>query len=224
MNNELDVLRCRMIRSAEIAGHAHLPSAFSILELVYHLHRSILKPEDRFILSKGHGVLALYAVLGMLDRYSAGILAGHPERSKEITATTGSLGHGLAIGAGIALAKQRRGEPGRVYVLLGDQEVREGSVYEAQEIIAEYNLEVTALIDCNSYFPPAWPYWRELYVDGHSNTWLFYPELSSYPLVIKAKTVKGCGIREMETDPGAWHHRAPNAEEAQRFIDEINAN
>ncbi len=156
----------------------HVGSAFSILEIVRVLYDDVLKydprrpdwPErDRFILSKGHGCLALYLSLarkGFLPKEElarfckfGGMLGGHPEYGKNpgVEASTGALGHGLSIGVGMALAARIDRAPWRVFVLLGDGECDEGSVWEAAMSAGKHRLEnLVVLVDYNkmqSYGP-----------------------------------------------------------------------
>lgn len=165
-------LRKLILSGLEGTKKGHVGSALSLVEIVRVLYDDFLSvrpaeplwpDRDRFILSKGHGCLGLYAVLA--DKGFIGIdeiknytlpgsrLGGCSESTVPgIEATTGALGHGLSIGVGMALAARIQKRPSRVYVLLGDGELDEGSVWEAALCAAKYKLShLTALIDCNKY-------------------------------------------------------------------------
>ena len=149
----------------------HIASAFSIVELLVILYDHILRVDsenpnwserDKFILSKGHGCLALYAILGDKGFFPQedwkgfckfdGILGGHPTQEKipGVEASTGALGHGFAVGVGLALAGKMDGKGYRIFVLLGDGECNEGSVWEAAMGASKHNLEnLVVLVDYN---------------------------------------------------------------------------
>jgi len=171
-------LRTLIVRALEGGGRGHLGSSMSLVEILRVLFDSYLqyKPtdpgwneRDRLILSKGHGCLALYALLadkGFIDEdelttfcKSDSRLGGHPERNKVpgVEASTGALGHGLSMGVGIALACKIRKENYRVTVITGDGEINEGSVWEAAMSAAKHQLSnLTVMIDYNkiqSYGP-----------------------------------------------------------------------
>ncbi len=164
-------LRKLVVKALEGGERGHVGSSMSLIEIIRVLYDDVLsyraeEPEwpdrDRFILSKGHGCLALYAVLAdkgffpedELTRFcrKESFLGGHPERGKipGVEASTGALGHGLSIGIGLALAGRLRGRDGRVVVLMGDGEINEGAVWEAAMSAAKHRLGMlTALIDYN---------------------------------------------------------------------------
>lgn len=129
----------------------HYGSALSCVDAIKYLYDEVLKEEDRFILSKGHGSMALYVVLESKGKNPIWRL--HPELDEKngIYATSGSLGHGLAIAAGRAFAKKITGNSGRIYVLTGDGEMQEGSNWEALMLADSLNLNLTLMVDCNKY-------------------------------------------------------------------------
>ena len=150
-----------IVRALAAGKRGHVGAAFSVIEILRVLYDDVLRfdaknprwpDRDRFILSKGHGCLALYAMLAdkgffpeaELDKFclSDGILGGHPEYGKVpgVEASTGSLGHGLSIGVGFALAAKLDGHKHRVFVVLGDGECNEGSVWEAALCAAQHKL------------------------------------------------------------------------------------
>ena len=164
-------LRRLIVRALEGAGRGHVGSSLSLVEIIRVLYDDILRfrpgnpkwPErDRMILSKGHGCLALYVVLAdkgffqtnILDTFCKrdSILGGHPESSKVpgIEASTGSLGHGLSYGIGMALAARMQNRDSRIFVVMGDGEINEGSVWEAAMCAGKHRLaNLTAIIDYN---------------------------------------------------------------------------
>ena len=164
-------LRRLIVRALEGAGRGHVGSSMSLVEIIRVLYDDILRfragdpkwPErDRMILSKGHGCLALYVVLAdkgffptkILDTFCKrdSILGGHPEASKVpgIEASTGSLGHGLSYGIGMALAARMQNRDSRIFVVMGDGEINEGSVWEAAMCAGKHRLaNLTAIIDYN---------------------------------------------------------------------------
>ena len=164
-------LRCQIIRMLEKGGRGHVGSAFSLVEILRVLYDDVLKYDaknprsparDRFILSKGHGCLALYVLLAEkgffpeaeLWRFckSDGILGGHPEYGKVpgVEASTGSLGHGLPIGVGFALNARHEKAGYRVFVVASDGESNEGSLWEAALCASKHQLSnLTVLVDYN---------------------------------------------------------------------------
>ncbi|MGD1083264.1 MAG: transketolase [Verrucomicrobiota bacterium] len=164
-------LRQTIARTLAAAGRGHVGAAFSIVEILRVLYDDVLKCDpknprwpgrDRFILSKGHGCLALYAVLADKGFFpeaelwkfcaSDGILGGHPEYGKVpgVEASTGSLGHGFSMGVGFALAAKLDARPHRVFVLLGDGECGEGAIWEAALCASQHKLDhLTILVDYN---------------------------------------------------------------------------
>jgi len=249
----LNHLRRRIVEVAANAGEGHIPSALSILDIVHVLHwkamafneRGDERPlGDHFILSKGHGSLALYAVLEELsvlnldDYCQPGGLLGHPERNVAagIEATTGSLGHGFPMAVGLAYGLRLQKSDARVFCLVGDQELNEGSCWEAIMLAARFALSnLVLIVDDNGSATRSTPMidltnkfaafdWAVFRCDGHDHRAIAQaldpvPYLS--PLVVVAKTVKGKGIARMEQDPNAWHHRTPNPVELQNILEEL---
>lgn len=247
-----------------MAGHsAHVGVALSCVDIIAVLYERILNctPDtvtdphrDRFILSKGHGCMALYAVLaqqGYIDRsllstYSrnGSPLAEHPLAGKVpgIECATGSLGHGLAIGAGMAGGLKLQGSRAKVYVLLGDGECGEGSVWEGAALASAARLDnLTVLIDennlqacapCNTISPQVdlsrcWSGfgWHVSGVDGHSYEDMARefaaPGPAGVPRVILCRTVKGRGIDFMENDL-EWHYRPVCGTEYDKALQRLN--
>jgi transketolase len=241
-------LRCRILEMG-IASGGHIASAFSCVEILVALyHGGIIRidskrpthPErDRFIMSKGHGETGLYAVLadmGFFSRkwldtcYRKGNcrLGGHPDHKiPGVEISSGSLGHGLGIGAGLALAARMDGLSRKHIVLLGDAECTEGSVWEAAMFAAKQGLyNLVAVVDRNHIgsldytvnytglepFDAKWRAfgWETHICDGHSIEKLLegFGIADSFdrtrPFVLIAETVKGKGVSFMENDP-IWH-------------------
>jgi transketolase len=242
-------LRRTIVRMMTSAGRGHLASALSLVEILRVLYDSVLHydarrpdwPErDRFILSKGHGCLALYAVLvdkgffppEELDRFCHfdGMLGGHPEpKVPGVEVSTGSLGHGLPIGVGMAIHAKRNALPHRVVVVVGDGECNEGTVWEAAMAAAKHKLDnLTVLVDYNkqqSYgstyevldLEPFADKWRSfgfevVEADGHDVTALEralarLPACAGKPTAVICHTVKGRGIEFAENNL-KWHHKS----------------
>ena len=247
-------LRRLIVRMLDGGRRGHIGPAGSLVELLRVLFDSWLKfrpsdpkwlDRDRFILSKGHGCLALYAILAdkgffptqELDTFclSESRLGGHPEtKVPGIEASTGSLGHGLSIGVGLALAGKIRGLKYRVAVVVGDGEINEGSVWEAAMSAAKHQLSnLTVFIDYNkmqSYGPlsdvidlaPLAQKWRSFgfdtrEVDGHDVVALeelvhSVPREPLKPSAVICHTVKGKGFPIAEGKAG-WHHKSGLSDE-----------
>ena len=234
---------------ASSSRRGHIASAFSVVEILRVLYDEVLRYDaanpkwpgrDRFILSKGHGCLALYVLLaekGFFPRSelqlfckSEGILGGHPEHGKVpgVEFSTGSLGHGLPVGVGMAVAAKRDGNSHRVFAVLGDGESNEGSVWEAALSAAKHKLDnLTVMVDYNkqqSYgttsevleLEPFGDKWRAFgfavkEVDGHDINQLRgllgkLPLAAGKPSSIICHTVKGRGVSFVEKN-FSWHHK-----------------
>lgn len=240
-------------------GASHIGACFSIVDILWVLYFKCLRvnPEnplcnerDIFLLSKAHASAALYAVLAYKGFFSLerlqqyyidnGFLPGHLDKSiPGVEASLGSLGHGLAIGVGMALARYQENKGAQVFVLIGDGECNEGSIWEAAMIAGHLELpNLTVIIDFNkiqslghmkevidqSNLAERWRSfgWNALEVDGHDVLAL---ELalkweSKKPKAIIAHTIKGKGVSFMEHQL-AWHYKSPNPEEYAQAIQEI---
>ncbi|WP_288391931.1 transketolase [uncultured Herbaspirillum sp.] len=257
-------LRGRIIDNAHRTQTPHLGSCLSCVDILTAAYFSTLRIDptqpadplrDRFILSKGHGAAALFQVLALrgfypqslLDDYGkdGGIFAEHPptpDHLPGIEAATGSLGHGLPIGLGMALAgriQQRRYD---VTVLLGDGECNEGSVWEAAMMAAAQRVgNLMVLVDFNKWqatgrseevlaLNPLVDKWRAFgwdatEIDGHDMRTLVElmgrPRTAeSKPIAVVAHTIKGKGVSFMEDDNN-WHYRIPNADEVAAAYQEL---
>lgn len=243
-------LRELVLRALEGGDRGHIGSSLSPLEVLRVLYDRILRhdpvrpdwPErDRCVLSKGHGCLALYALLAdhgyfpmaELDTFClpGSRLGGHPERGKVpgVEASTGALGHGLSIGVGLALAARMQRRDSRVFVIMGDGEINEGSVWEAAMSASKHRLgHLVAIVDYNKIqsagatrdivdLEPLADKWCAFgfaveEVNGHDVEALeaLFGRIDpsgERPTAVIAHTIKGKGIAFAENDPN-WHHKA----------------
>ena len=259
---------CRTIRRDVLemihaAGSGHPGGSLSAVELLATLYFDVLsvdpaRPDDpdrdRFLLSKGHAAPVLYSVLarrGFFDpallptlRQLGSPLQGHPhmERLPGLDCSSGSLGQGLSIANGLAMAARRTGRSYRTYCLMGDGEIQEGQVWEAAMTAAHFRLDdVCAIVDDNGVqldgltrdIMQVEPIgdkfrafgWHVIEVDGHDLAALraAFDDAAATkgrPTVLVAKTVKGKGVSFMEGQP-AWHGKAPNDEELAAALAEL---
>ena len=252
----LEIIRC--------ANAGHIGGCLSCVDILNVLYnhmmeispRSFANPaHDRYVHSKGHSVQALYAVLAdkgffpyesllVKDRFGTHFI-GHPTRDVPgIEVNTGALGHGLSVAAGMALSAKRDGLPTRVFTILGDGELAEGSIWEASIFISHSQLDnLTVIIDRNRLqitgpteevmkLEPL----REKFtdfgfavrtVDGNHIPSLVevfsrLPFEKGKASLVLAETVKGKGISFMENQP-PWHHRVPTAQEYEAALAELDA-
>lgn len=266
LENKARWVRRQALEMIASAGKGHIGGAFSCTELLVALYYAgilCFKPSrpkwqrrDRFILSKGHSVAALYAILADLGYFPLSelnnyqregcILTGHPhKRIPGIEADTGSLGHGLGIGAGLALSAKIDKKDFMTVVLLGDGECCEGSVWEAAMFSGCHKLNnLVGIIDNNTFcstdfvkncmvmepLDKRWKTfgWDTAVIDGHSFREImrafrsFRSRKSKKPLMIIANTVKGKGVSFMEANPG-WHHAVPKGKELEIARQELGA-
>lgn len=269
MNNIEEIakkIRKSIFKTAYFGKTGHLASAFSIVEILSVLYfKGILKYDpanpqwkqrDKLIMSKGHASLALYSVLNIIGYLKdeelntfckpGSFLGGEPKLGDipGVEATTGSLGHGLSFGLGIALSNKMNDLDSRVYVILGDGECQEGSIWEAVMSAANYKLDnLTVILDSNKLqamgtiedimgiksMNDKWKCfgWDVEEIDGH-NIQQIYDALESNlqkkvkkPRIIIANTIKGKGISFMENVP-IWHYRMPNEEELKIVMKELD--
>ncbi len=258
-------IRFDVVKMTYHAGSGHPGGSLSLAEVMALLYFKHLRHRpndpgwehrDRVILSKGHACPALYAALAEAGyfprselwtlRKLGSRLQGHPARDKGlpgIEVSTGSLGQGLSVGVGMAIAfKYLDRSPSRVYAIVGDGEMQEGQIWEAIMAAGHYHLDnLTAIIDNNdlqidgfvcdvmNIHPLVEKFdsfgWRALVVDGHSLDELddALEEAKStrgMPVAIIAKTVKGKGVSFMENAVG-WHGKAPNREQALRAVQDL---
>jgi transketolase len=266
LEHKAAALRLRVLEAALAGGKGHVPPAFSWMEIgVTLFHGGVLRQRpsdptwaarDRFILSKGHGCLTLYAILADLGYFppreldgfvaDGALLAGHPDPAiPGVEVVSGSLGHGLGIGAGLALGARLDGAEWLVVTLLGDGECHEGSVWEAAAFAGHHRLDnLVAIIDRNRLCATDFTErvlaleplaarlgalgWEVRTVDGHAIPALMAAcgdlraRRGAGPLAIIADTVKGKGVSFMEASPD-WHHRMPRGDEVTRARAELEA-
>jgi len=256
-------VRIDIIRMLAEAQSGHPGGSLSATDILTVLYFHVLRhdPErphwpdrDRFILSKGHGVPALYAVLAKAGyipheelltlRQTGSRLQGHPDRMKldAIEAATGSLGQGLSIALGLALASQHDGNPYRVYCMVGDGESQAGQIWEAAMCAPKFKLgNLTCILDYNKIqldgytrdildLEPVVDKWRAfgwntIEIDGHDidqirEAFVTAARVSDRPSIIIAHTVKGKGVSFME-DLVKWHGVAPTQDEADQAVAEL---
>lgn len=257
MHPECKKIRHDILVASRASGHGHIPTSFSIVEMIYATYRTMRhRPADPqwadrdiFILSKGHGALGYYCVLAnagyfpidevktfgaYLSRFGC-----HPDRRKVpgAEASTGSLGHGIGIAVGMALAFKLKGSARRVYTLIGDGEANEGSTWEAVMIAANLGLaNLTILLDFNKSqvrsLPISNPAERlkafgcDVHeVNGHDVAQL-QKALEAPTQTVKAivaHTTKGFGCRTMEENMFEWHRKSPDDKQFAEFLCELDA-
>lgn len=237
--------RKRILDISQSVGALHIAPAFSCLEMTDVIYHGLMRDSrDLFVMSKGHGCLSQYVILedrgvmpsAEIERYCTpqGILGAHPDRGNPgIEASTGSLGHGLGIGVGMAYAEKLKGEDSRVYVVLSDGEMQEGSTWEAVMTAANHRLDNLLLfLDLNDFsglermseaHPSIYPVaekfrafgWEAAEVNGHDAGAVHVAvsaRAKGKPFVLVGRTVKGRGVAFMEHVP-IWHYRSPNKDE-----------
>ena len=245
------------------ASSSHFGGGLSIVDITATLYGVIMKLDpknpkwenrDRFILSKGHGVLGYYTALSEIGYISekdlktfekdGTYLFGHPvmNRSKGIEFSNGSLGMGLSLGIGVALAGKRKNIDYKVYVLMGDGECNEGSVWEAAMAGPHYKLDnLVAILDKNNLqqtgtnseimsvgnLASKWKSfgWQVIEIDGHNVPEIYETFLSvknqNGPVAIVANTVKGKGFSFAENN-NAWHHAPLSSSQYEAALEELN--
>lgn len=259
-------LRIEIVKMIGAAGSGHPGGSLSEVELLSALYFRVLRhnpkdpqwpDRDRFLLSKGHGCPALYAVLaeaGYIDAAMLGTLRklgsplqGHPDKRflPVLEGNTGSLGQGISVGIGMALAARLDKKDWHTFVMVGDGEIQEGQNWEAAMFASYHKLEnLTVIVDYNhqqldgflkDILDPA-PLlekfeafgWRTLEIDGHDFNQVI-PALETAraardgkPTCIVANTIKGKGVSFMENNP-EWHGVAPKPEQVAAAVAELEA-
>jgi len=259
-------LRKKMVETMASAKRGHLASAFSVAEVLRVLYDEVLHYDagnprmanrDRFLLSKGHGCIALYVMLAEKGFFpeselwkfcqSDGILGGHPDHNVPgVEASTGALGHGLSIGVGFALNARFEKSDHRTFVVIGDGESNEGSIWEAAMCAGKHQLSnLTVLVDYNKHqsysstvevqdLEPLGDKWKAfgfatVELDGHDvaalrSVLLDLPIDPGKPTAIICHTVKGKGVKFIENDM-EWHHKSRvSDEELQSLYAELEVN
>lgn len=225
----------RILEAVAKAGRGHIGSALSCVDILEAIFS--IKGEAKFILSKGHAGVALYALVSsdedLMKLNQGGRLGEHPEKHMGADCDTGSLGNGLGIACGMALAGNK------VFVVMGDGECQEGSVWEAAMFAAQHGLNITVVIDRNGLqvggctedinglenLSEKWEAfgWCVRECDGHDQPALVRAMQELYrPLVVIARTVKGKGVSFMENRP-EWHHGSLNQEQLEQARQELGS-
>lgn len=255
-------IRKQIYRIAHYAGGGHMGAAFSMTDIISVIYfDNILKfdpknPEwedrDKFILSKGHACYALYAALAKAGFFPESELktvgkigskfGGHPKiyEIPGVEASTGALGHGLSFAIGIAFANKADKKDNHVYVVLGDGECQEGSIWEGALSAPTLGLgNLTVIVDHNKLqamdnlenivhmkpFADKWRAfgWNVVEIDGHSYKEIkeaLFTRQCEKPTLVVANTIKGKGVSFMENTP-IWHYRMPNNEELSVLFEDL---
>ena len=256
-------VRVDIVKAVHKAGSGHPGGSLSAADIVTALYfkemnidpqNPRMEGRDKFILSKGHAGPVQYAALAergyfpkeeILELRKLGNkFQGHPNMHKVpgVEMSTGSLGQGISVAAGMAMANKLDGNPGRVYVMLGDGEIQEGLVWEAAMSAAHYKLDnLVGILDWNglqidgknenvmTVTPVDEKFksfgWNVVVIDGHDFEQIFAAfdqarACKGQPTMIIAKTVKGKGVSFMENEAG-WHGKAPNAEQIEQAVAEL---
>ena len=266
LRNRAEWLRIEVIRMIDGAGLGHYSSTFSCAEILSVLYYQAMRLDpanpgwagrDRFLLGKGHAAVGLWPILcdlGYFAReeldsfgYIGSRLGDHPDMRKApgVDFSSGSLGHNLSVGLGMALAARLRGSDHRTFVLTGDGEIHEGQVWEAAMAASHYRLgNLVAIVDANGYIgsgptselmsiePLAGRFeafgWHVVELDGHDVEALVaaFAGLpspgSDRPVCIIARTKKGKGVSLMEAAPRAWHIGCLTPDQRDTAIAEIS--
>lgn len=253
-SKSLSELRKQIVTASSFAQEGHIPSAFSILEILYviyvvlpYKYNCVALKDFDFILSKGHGSLALYAVLNASGHINENWVqefckdqsdyGGHPDRNKVpgVVASTGSLGHGLPLSIGRILANRQKNLSQRSFCLVGDGELNEGSIWESLMLVENFKLnELCLIVDNNNSTTRAVTAFdlekkfksfgfKVVVIDGHNLGELeetLTLSISQTPIAVIANTVKGKGLRDLENS-FEWHHKSPNKNELSVFLEEL---
>jgi len=256
-------VRLHCVRMTSVGGSSHIGSCLSIVDILAVLYGRVMRVDptrvkhphrDRFILSKGHAGAAVYATLAECGFLPVSKLATHYQDGSDLSGhvshkgipgvevSTGSLGHGLGVGTGMAMAARRAGRENRVFVLLSDGECDEGSNWEAILFAAHHRLRnLCAVIDYNKIqslalisetmalepFADKWASfgWEVRRCDGHDHAALaaaLVPATGDRPVVVLADTVKGKGVSFMEHQV-LWHYRTARGEEFASAMRELES-
>ena len=259
-------VRIHVLKMTSRGGSSHIGAAFSIADILAVMYKEVLRvrpteprwdERDRFILSKGHAGAAVYATLAETGFFPVEKLETHYQDGSDLSGhvshkgipgvefSTGSLGHGLGVGTGMAKALKMAGGSHRVFVLLSDGECDEGSNWEAALFAQHHGLDnLVAIIDYNKIqslapvsetidlepFADKWRSfnWSVLEVDGHDHEAMAaifanVPTTNGRPTIVIAHTIKGKGVSFMENTV-LWHYRCARAEEFDTALRELEEN
>jgi transketolase len=267
LNAESRAVRRAVLRSLYLTGGGHFGGSLSVVDVLVTLYRRLLRHptlgqtnslRDRLIFSKGHACIALYEVMrrvGLLDvpdllgyGSAESPLEGHPDMTstKALDFSSGSLGQGLAVGCGMAMALQKHSSE-RVWVILGDGELQEGCIWEAAALAARYRLaSLSAIIDANGFQEYGWTQkgfdsepvtnltqkwaafgWHVNEVDGHDHEAIAralqdHSHSIGRPSITVARTRKGAGCSLIEQHPSRFHCGQLTEEEFQNALMELD--
>lgn len=259
-------IRIHALRMTSSGNSSHIASVLGMADILavlyghtlrYQAHDPQWSQRDRFILSKGHAGAGVYAALAEAGFFPVEKLKTHCQDGSDLSGhvshhgiagvelSTGSLGHGLSVAAGMALAGRRRNQNYRVFCILSDGECAEGSNWEAILFASHHHLSnLTAIVDYNKYqsiksvaetlnlepFADKWRSfgWAVKEIDGHDHAQLtntLGAELSTtgQPTCVIAHTVKGKGVGVMEQDPVLWHYRSAQGAEFNAALKQLEA-
>jgi transketolase len=221
-------------------GGYHYGGSFSCAEIIVHLFDTIMKNNDRFILSKGHGCWVYYVILRELGFNPT--LEGHPHYEPEngVWCTAGSMGHGLPVGMGQALARKLKGQDDKIFVLMGDGECQEGTTWESLLIAGHLKIDnLIAIIDNNKiqgsgFVDDIMPAissvdaaartagWEVIHIDGHNEELCGIEfDKQDKPILIIADTIKGKGVSFMEGQP-KWHSNWLGGDFLKQALEELS--
>lgn len=259
---EIKDIRRSIVKMVHNAKVSHIGAAFSMIETLYTLYFEIMNidpknPEDpnrdKFVLSKGHGSAALYATLAHRGFYpkedlmayciNHGKLPGHLDKDAApgVEVSAGSLGHGMPVALGFALANKRMNNPGKVYTIIGDGECNEGSIWEAAMLAPSLKLDnYTVIIDFNkiqsfgntndiidqSNMAERWKSFGFETIEVHNGHDLeelkkaFEAPFNGKPKAVVAHTTKGSGVSFMENKL-LWHYKSPDDEQLAQALEEL---
>jgi transketolase len=222
----------------------HIASSLSILDILYVLYKNYIDENNKFVLSKGHASLGLYSILDYFNLLESSIrsfgdfdsnLGGHPSnRINHVECATGSLGHGFPFALGMAMSKKIKKESGKVFVVIGDGESNEGTIWETALLAPHHKLNnLCCILDYNHSTDRALGMgnllskfesfgWDVDEVDGHNQEELNlkFSKQTNNPHFILANTIKGKGCKRMEGNP-EWHHKFPTEETIKSILEEI---
>lgn len=254
---EIKKIKKEIIDASYAVGEGHIASAFSILDIMYVLTNNVMcfqkeslatDENDYLVVSKGHAAIGLYAILADKGFFSKtelktfgkfdSRLGGHPDRNKVpgVCVSTGSLGHGLPNAVGLAYGLKLRGLTSKVYVIVGDGELNEGSMWEAILLAPQLKLDnICCIVDNNRSIERALALnsvekkfsafnWETAVVDGHDHEELrkVLSKKCGKPYAVIAETIKGQGCKMMEENPQLWHHKSPTEEEYRVLMEELS--
>jgi transketolase len=233
-----------IIDIAYVKREGHIASSLSILDILYVLYKNFIDKNNKFVLSKGHASLGLYSILNHFKLLEYNIesfgdfdsgLGGHPSnRIAHVECATGSLGHGFPFALGMAMSKKIKKESGKIFVIIGDGESNEGTIWETALLASHHKLDnLCCILDHNHSTDRALNMgnlltkfesfgWDVDEVDGHNQEDLILKlsKKTNMPQFILANTIKGRGVEMMENNP-EWHHKFPNEEEYCKIMEEI---